>query len=88
MSGASADDGVKTTSGNILPDNVIGGIFRGAGAVATGVGVGAMTLVAAPIVGLREGGLVGGVVGIGKGVVGAAACVVGGCVNALSNTLT
>lgn len=70
--------GVRTTRGLAMPGDVVSGVVKGVTTAASGVGLGAVTLVTAPVAGASDSGVVGGVVGIGQGVVGLGAGVVGG----------
>jgi curved DNA-binding protein CbpA len=74
-------------SGPKGPTNIFTGMALGAGAAAAGVGVGAAALIAAPIVGAKEGGLLGGVAGLGAGVAGFAGGVLAGAVGATASVV-
>ena len=68
-------------------DNIGGGLINGVGSVFAGVAGGAAALVAAPVMGAREAGLKGAVVGLGAGVVAAVALPVAGVVNGVSEVV-
>ena len=62
------------------PRNLGAGLSSGAKSVAKGVALGAIGLVAAPVVGMREGGVKGLCAGIGAGLLGAVTLPVYGAV--------
>lgn len=78
-SGAEDDDGPNLFSTR-KPRNASAGVSSGLKSVAKGVGMGAVGLVAAPVMGAREGGAKGFVVGLGAGIVSAVALPVYGIV--------